>query len=141
MGGRAAAAVGLKLLLDEMHSFVVAEQLRDRGFDVVAVKERPDLIGMPDEDLLAAASGERRVLVTENVKDFAAISRRWTTAGRMHTGLVFTHPQRFPRSARNHVRVLAGSLERFVANDAKSLVSVQSFLWWLDPKVDPSHDS
>lgn len=132
MGSRTAAAVELKLLLDEMHSFGVAEQLRDRGFDVVAVKERPDLIGMPDEDLLAAAAGEHRALVTDNVKDFAAIARRWAAAGRMHGGLVFTHPQRFPRSAGSHVRVLANALERFIADETRSLSLVRSFVWWLD---------
>ena len=108
MGGGAPAAFGVKLLLDEMHAPAVAEQLRDLDFDAVAVRERPAWIGLCDEDLLAAAGG--RVLVTENVKDFAVLHRRWEAAGQAHAGLVFTHPRRFPRAAGNHARRLAQAL-------------------------------
>ena len=44
MGERAQVAVGLKLLLDEMHAPSVAALLRDLGHEAVAVKER-DLPG------------------------------------------------------------------------------------------------
>ena len=50
----------MKLLLDEMHAPSVAALLRDRGHDAVAVKERADLIGLPDDDLLRAGAQARR---------------------------------------------------------------------------------
>lgn len=84
MGGRAPTAIELKLLLDEMHAPEIANRLRDRGHDAVAVKECPDLVGLPDEDLLVAAQLQTRVLVTEDIKDFLA-GESWcaTTVGWM----------------------------------------------------------
>ncbi len=118
--------------MDEMHSPAVAEQLRDRGYDVLAVKERPELIGLSDAHLLAAATRDRRALVTENVKDFAVRHKRVTTGGDQHGGLVFTHPRRFPRASRNHVRVLGDALAQFVDQQASALREIASFVWWLE---------
>lgn len=106
--------------------------MRDRGHDAAAVKERADLIGLPDEELLRAATADHRAVVTENVKDFAALHRRISAAGQRHAGLVFTHPRRFPRSARNHVRVLADALAVLLAEHGAMLGDVESFIWWLE---------
>ena len=122
----------MKLLLDEMHAPSVAVHLRDRGHDAVAVKECPDLIGLADEDLLRAATADGRSIVTENVKDFAALHRSVLAAGQRHSGLVFTHPRRFPRSAGNHASVLAGSLALFLDEHGSMLGDVESFVWWLN---------
>lgn len=122
----------MRLLLDEMHAPAVAAHLRNRGHDAVAVKERADLIGLPDEELLRAATADHRAVVTENVKDFAALHRRISAAGQRHTGLVFTHPRRFPRSARNHVRVLADALAVLLDEHGAMLSDVESFIWWLE---------
>ena len=43
------------LLLDEMLSHTIAQQLRSRGHDVMAVVEDPSLMALPDEEILAAA--------------------------------------------------------------------------------------
>lgn len=43
---------------------------------------------MGDEDLLLIAADEKRVLVTFDAGDFAALSRRWAAEGRSHAGLV-----------------------------------------------------
>lgn len=51
-----------------------------------AADEERDLDGVPDEDLLALATAEPRVLVTFNVADFPRIVRSWAEAGRPHTG-------------------------------------------------------
>ena len=132
MGERAQAAVCVKLLLDEMHAPSAAALLRDLGHDAVAVKERADLIGFPDEDLLRASTAEGRAVVTENVKDFAVLHRRITAEGRRHMGLVFTHPRRFPRAGRNHVRVLAEALAMFLSQRGSTLSDAESFVWWLE---------
>lgn len=122
----------MKLLLDEMHAPAVAAELRASGHDAVAVTERPELIGISDHELLVAATAEGRALVTENVKDFAALSHRWTASGDGHAGLVFTHPRRFPRAARNHVGVLSEALGQFLEAHASALCEVESFVWWLE---------
>ncbi len=59
---------------------------------------------------------------TENVKDFAVLHTSMTGSGEQHAGLVFTHPRRFPRHARNHAAVLAGALARFVDAEAATFV-------------------
>ena len=123
----------MKLLLDEMHAPRVAARLRERGHDAVAVKERVELIGMSDEDLLRTARVDARAVVTENVKDFAPLHRHISAAGQQHSGLIFTHPRRFPRAAPNRVRVLADALGAFLVEHGPLLDDVGSFVWWLEP--------
>jgi predicted nuclease of predicted toxin-antitoxin system len=65
----------MKLLLDEMYTHVVAEQLRARGHDVASLHD-PDyraLEGEPDEEVWACSIADGRALVTENVRDFRRI--------------------------------------------------------------------
>ncbi|MDE0170277.1 MAG: DUF5615 family PIN-like protein [bacterium] len=122
----------MKLLLDEMHAPAVAARMRHGGHDAVAVKESADLIGLGDEELLRAATADRRAVVTENIKDFAVLHRRISASGLSHSGVVFTHPRRFPRSARNHVPVLFEALSVFLAEHGSMLGDVESFVWWLE---------
>jgi len=122
----------VRLLLDEMHAPRVAARLRDRGHDAVAVKECAELVGMSDEDLLRVAAADERAVVTENVKDFAPLHQLIAAAGQRHSGLIFTHPRRFPRSAPDHVRVLADALGAFLVEHGPMLEDVGSFVWWLE---------
>ncbi len=64
----------------------VATALRKAGHEVRAADEERELDGMADEDLLALAAAETRVMVTFNVADFPGIVRRWAEAGRAHEG-------------------------------------------------------
>ena len=85
----------MRLLVDEMHSPAVAVELRRLGHDVVAFKAVAELIGFPDAELLRTATSDRRAVVTENIKDFAALHKTIAVAGQEHSGLVFTHSGRF----------------------------------------------
>ena len=61
----------MKLLLDEMNSWRVAAELRQRGYDVVAVKrDRPGLESRTDPTILEAAAAEQRAVITNNVRDY-----------------------------------------------------------------------
>jgi predicted nuclease of predicted toxin-antitoxin system len=64
----------------------VAAALRKMGHDVRSADEERDLDGMPDEELLALAAREGRILVTFNVADFPDVVRRWAEAGQEHVG-------------------------------------------------------
>lgn len=121
----------MRLLLDEMHSPAVATRLRADGHDVIAVRERLDMTGLADRDLLALVTQEGRALVTENVKDFAALHQMLAAAEESHAGLVFTHPRHFPRHERTSAARLATALARFLTTEASSLRRVESFVWWL----------
>lgn len=51
---------------------------------------------MPDAELFAASQGERRAVVTENVRDFVPITNDCDARGTSHHGLVLVHPATFP---------------------------------------------
>lgn len=117
----------LRLLLDEHFSPAIARQLRSRGNDVVAARERVELHGLDDRELLALATTERRAIVTENVADFAELHRQSVVRGDPHAGLVFTSPRRFPRTRRAIGRLVRG-LDRLVAEGPNDL---DGQTWWL----------
>lgn len=81
-----AQAKPARLALDEDIRPLLARLLRDRGWDAVPVVEA-GRAGAPDEEQLAWATREGRVLVTHNAGDFAAIAGEWTRADRSHAGI------------------------------------------------------
>jgi hypothetical protein len=87
----------VKLLLDEMWTQIIAEQLRRRGHDVVAVVEREDLAGKSDRELFIAAQQEQRVLVTDNDDDLCPIVATELGRGHSHIGMIYTTERRYSR--------------------------------------------
>jgi len=87
-----------RLLLDEMLSPKIGAGLADRGHDVDAVTQRPDLMALhDDEPILAAATAEGRIMVTTNIGDFALLDSRWAAEGRTQAGIVFVTTSAFPQ--------------------------------------------
>lgn len=82
-------------LLDEMFPPVIAEELRRRGHDVIAVAADPQLRAKSDPELFAWATEQKRRLVTENAKDFRPLLDKSAPAG---PGLLLTSSRSFPRS-------------------------------------------
>jgi Domain of unknown function (DUF5615) len=121
----------LKLLLDEMYTAAVAEQLRERDQDVIAVAERADLRGTPDEDLLIWAQTEDRALVTDNQRDFIPLHHRYIASGHDHKGLILTNNRRFPRGQPATTGKLVVSLDEFLHTTAPSIARNPSFIHWL----------
>ena len=78
------------LLLDEMFSDDIARQLRSNGYDVISVVTDPARVGLPDDQLLAYATGEGRALVTANIKDFVPLDTRYRAASRGFPSAVTT---------------------------------------------------
>lgn len=89
----------MRLLLDEMLSATIAEQLRDRGHDVVAVQDHTlaHLRGIDDRLLLEHAVAQRRAVVTDNVPDFHRCHQQLVDRGRSHFGLLLFANTTFPR--------------------------------------------
>ncbi len=54
------------------------------------------MVDTPDEELLAHATASGRLLVTANVRDFAAIHASWGSRGRSHAGLIYLVNRVFP---------------------------------------------
>jgi hypothetical protein len=66
---------------------------------VVAASDDPVLASLPDDELLRAATHDRRAVVTENARDFDRIVRAWAATGEHHAGVVFTSPRRYHRGS------------------------------------------
>ena len=121
----------MKLLLDEHYSPRIAVQLRQRGHDVVAARERPELHGLGDHALVALMAAEHRAILTEDASDFLPIVRAATVRGTDHFGLLLTSPRQFPRTIRSIGR-LVSALDGFLtARPTDDALRGQA--WWLEP--------
>ena len=85
------------LLLDEMFSGLIAEQLRAAGHDVLAVVTDPALVTLTDDHILAHAATTGRALVTANIKDFMPLDARYRAASQNHAGLILVSSKTFPQ--------------------------------------------
>jgi hypothetical protein len=86
------------LLLDEMFTDDIARRLRAKGYDVISVVADPALVGLPDDQILAYATAERRALVTANIRDFVPLDARCRAASQSHAGLILVSTKTFPQS-------------------------------------------
>lgn len=79
----------MRLLLDEMLSPDIAQQLRERGHDVqaIAASEHAEL---DDAEVLDIARSQQRAVVTDNVRDFRRLHvAAVQPGGAGHYGMVF----------------------------------------------------
>ena len=47
--------------------------------------------GLDDEEVIALAAEEQRILVTHNIRDFPSILRDWAAAQRSHAGAILVY--------------------------------------------------
>lgn len=105
----------MRLLLDEMIGPRVAQELRSRGLDAIAVAERADLRALPDDAVLDVAHEDGRVVVTLNVGDFSRLHQQSLAEGRQHSGVVMVTGQAFPQN-----RAFIGALVTALAAAAEA---------------------
>lgn len=110
----------MKLLLDEMYSATVAEQLRARGRDVISIHDPSHrrLEGAPDEEVFATAAVEDRALVTENVPDFRRLEAQALVRGEQPPRLIFTTNRQFPRGDPRTTGRLVRALQALIDGEA-----------------------
>jgi Domain of unknown function (DUF5615) len=104
--------VSFPLLLDEMLSGHIADQLRSKGHDVLAVVTDPALLALPDDQVLAHAT-TGRTLVTANIKDFMPLDAKYRAAGQAHAGLIFISSKTF-RQDRAYSAAITSALSAFL---------------------------
>jgi len=121
----------LRLLLDEHYPRGIAEELRRLGHDAQAVQERPELQGVADADLLERALAEGRALLTENVRDFMPLFIVAASAGEATAGLVFSSPERMPRSRRS-IGAFVAALDALLRSHPGER-ALEGQVWWLQP--------
>lgn len=98
------------LLLDEMFSPRIADELAARGIDCRAVAADAMLRALSDLEIFEAALLDGRVIVTNNVPDFESLRRARDAVGGEIPGLVYTSDYTFPRT-RAYVSRLVAALE------------------------------
>jgi predicted nuclease of predicted toxin-antitoxin system len=82
----------VRLLLDaHVSGRNIGRRLADNGHDVRALDHEPALEGLDDDQVLALAATEQRILVTHNVADFPRILREWAAAQRAHAGVILVY--------------------------------------------------
>src|SRR4051812_40498434 len=85
----------IRLYFDEDsmdHELVLA--LRGRGVDVLTTLEA-GMLARSDEEHLAFAATQGRVLYSFNVAHFCALHAAWLSGGRSHAGLILGQQQHF----------------------------------------------
>ncbi len=118
----------MKALLDEQLSPLIADLLGERGFDVVAVAARRDLVGRSDRAILEAASSEDRAVVTNNIKDFRPLAAERLARGLTHPGLILLPSSR--TRTRAAIGVLADRIEAVLRERPDGLTSSER---WIGP--------
>jgi Domain of unknown function (DUF5615) len=106
-------AVTHPLLLDEMFSDEIAEQLRTKGHDVRSVVADPSLVALSDDQILSEAGAAGRALVTANIKDFAPLDRECKAIRRTHAGLVLVSTKTFPQN-RSYAGAVVTALDKLL---------------------------
>ena len=110
--------MGQPLLLDEMFTDDIVQQLRAKGCDVISVVADNALVGLPDDQILAYATTEGRALVTASIKDFVPLDGRYRAAGQSHAGLILVSTKTFPQN-RGFPSAVTASLARLLSDMAK----------------------
>ena len=108
----------MKLVLNEMWAAEIARQLRRRGHDVVAATELPARYrGIPDQGFFTRAREDGRVIVTDNVPDFAILVADAASRGEDQPGVVFAVRPAFDRAQPDLVGRMTRALDRLLRRD------------------------
>lgn len=123
-------ALAPRFLLNEMWSAEIARQLRRRGVDVAAATELPRRYrGIPDDEVFRRARVDGRVIVTDNVGDFARLVAAAADRGEAHPGVVFAVRPVFDRARPGAIGAMVRSLAALAySSDADRLPGSAIFL-------------
>jgi hypothetical protein len=119
--------VSFPLLLDEMLSDTIAQQLRAKGHDGQAVVADPSLASLPDDQILSRAAATGRALVTANIKDFMPLDARYRAAGQAHAGLILVSAKTFPQN-RSYISAVTSALAALLDERERIEASRVTFL-------------
>jgi predicted nuclease of predicted toxin-antitoxin system len=116
----------VRLYFDRHIMARLAIDLRSRGYDVLTTEEA-GLDTASDEEQLAFATGERRAILTFNIRDFAPLHTRWLAAGQSHAGIVVSR-QLGSREYGLLLRRMLGLLNHLTAEELTSnIVHLEQF--------------
>ncbi len=79
----------IHVYLNENLSWRISRALRGYGYDVISSHES-DMDTESDEEQFEFAVSQRRAIVTNNFRDFAALHQQYMDEQKSHYGIVFT---------------------------------------------------
>lgn len=95
---------------------------------MLAVRERPSLLGATDDQLFRVASEEHRAVVTYDIPDYRTLVWRCLVDEDHHFGLVLLHPTPFPQG-REFVGRVIQALEALLTDMAAEDALADRELW------------
>lgn len=104
----------MRLVIDEMYSPAIAEQLRARGHDAIAVQDVAGLAGLSDNALLSWAHDHERAIITENVVDFLTLHADCLQTGGRHSGIILASNAAYPRARASTLGAVVVALDRLL---------------------------
>jgi len=105
----------ITLYLDEDVDPHPAQDLRQRGYDALAVNEAHQL-GRGDREQLDYARQQRRALLTHNRDDFLALAKEYALQGIPHGGILFIPQAPYRELLRRLLKFLAIATSSQVEN-------------------------
>jgi len=105
----------IRLLIDEDVRPLLAETLRQRGFEAQHVSEL-QRGGLSDAEQLAFAVDQRRAIFTHNIRDFVLLDREYRAKRRAHHGILVSDQLPFRELLRRTMRCLSRKSEADVLN-------------------------
>ncbi|MBW4491696.1 MAG: DUF5615 family PIN-like protein [Oscillatoria princeps RMCB-10] len=105
------------LYLDEDVNVILADLLRNRGFEALSAREAGQL-GKTDEEQLAHAISQGLTLLTHNRVDFEALAQAYFAANQEHCGIIFA----VRRPAQEILRRLLVILNQVTVDEMKNQV-------------------
>ena len=119
-------ALFVRLYLDRHIMTRLAVDLRGRGYDIVTTEEAGKDTAS-DEEQLAFATGEKRAILTFNIRDFAPLHEAGQAAGRPHAGIIVSR-QLGSREYGLFLPRMLRLLNHFTADEMlKNLVHLEQF--------------
>jgi len=100
----------VKIYLDEDVRPLLAEVLRNRGYDAVSCVER-GFFGLSDREQLNIAIKEKRAILTHNIKDFVQLHKKLKGA---HFGIILSNQIPFSVLLRRVLKFLATTSSEYV---------------------------
>jgi predicted nuclease of predicted toxin-antitoxin system len=93
----------IKIYLDEDVRPLLAEILRDRGYDVISCVEKK-IFGLSDEEQLKTAINDERAFLTHNIKDYIQLHKKLKGE---HFGIILSDQISFSVVLRRLLKFLA----------------------------------
>lgn len=112
-----------------MHPPVIAERLRGRGHDALAVVEAAGGLGLNDDEVCASAVAARRAVVTENASDFLRVAAHRGAAGEAMPTLIITANRSFPRHHRTFIGRAGRALAEFCVEHPEDDLQAGAVFW------------